>query len=85
MSVYLSLKPFVETLRVYDEPDGYEKRIPYKGILTITHINDRTIYVSGAVGEVDRRAWNEALKLFRERGITTMMYERHGVMKTREI
>jgi len=83
--IYLSIKPFVETLRVYDEPDGYEKRLPYKGILTITYINDTTIYVSGAVGEITRETWDEAIKLLKEKGVKTMMYERHGKMKTREL
>jgi hypothetical protein len=40
------------------------------------------VYLQGAVGTVDRETWSKTLALLRERGVTTVMLERHGQMKT---
>lgn len=83
--IYLSLTPHVSQIRVYDQPDGYEKRIPYIGIMTITHLNDTTVYISGAVGNFDRKAYLQVAELLKENGIDTLLYERHGKFITRQI
>lgn len=80
--IYLTMKPLVSTIRVYDLPDGYDKRMPYLGMMTVTHLTDKTVYLSGAIGTIDRPTRTMALAMLREQGVTTLMLERHGRMKT---
>lgn len=83
--IYLVQTPFVSQLRSYDQPGGYEKRAPYRGILTITHLTDTTIYISAAVGEMTREAWDQGVAMLKAQGIKTIMYERRGKIKTRTL
>ena len=73
------------TIRLYDEPGGYEARRAYKGILQVTYLSDSFAYLHGAVGEIDRAAHAAAMKMLRDRGVTKVMYERRGRMKTIEL
>jgi hypothetical protein len=82
---HLVMSPHVEFIRVYDQPGGYEKRLPYVGILAVTFLTDKIAYLHGAVGRIDRAAHAQALAMLRARGITTLMVERHGRMKTIEL
>jgi len=82
---HLHLSRSVSLLRSYDEPNGYERRIPYKAILTISHLTDTTVYLSAAVGEIDMATWNAAMAMLKEQGVNTVLYERHGRMKTRNL
>lgn len=79
---HLHMTPEVSTIRVYDAPGGYEARRKYQGIITVTHLTDRVVYVHGAVGQVDRATYAQALAMLAELGVTTVMYERRGQMKT---
>ena len=79
---HLHMTPEVSTIRVYDAPGGYEARRPYAGIITVTHLTDRVVYVHGAVGQVDRATYSQALAMLAQLGVTTVMYERRGQMKT---
>lgn len=83
--VHLTITPHVEFIRVYDQPDGYEKRLPYLGILAVTHLTDKVAYLHGAVGKIDRATYTLALGMLRERGIDTVWVERHGRLKTIEL
>ena len=82
---YLHISTQVSTIRVYSAPGGYEARRAYDGIITVTHLTSSTVYVHGAVGKIDRAAYECALNMLRERGITTVMYERRGRMKIIEL
>ena len=79
---HLHMTPEVSTLRVYDAPGGYEQRRPYLGIMTVSHLSDQVVYLHGAVGQIDRATYEAALAMLRERGVTTVQYERRGRMKT---
>jgi hypothetical protein len=79
---HLHMVTTVSTIRVYDAPGGYEARRPYDGIITIDHLTSSTVYVHGAVGKIDRATHARALNMLRELGVTTVMYERRGQMKT---
>ena len=72
-------------IRLYDEAGGYEARRPYRAILQVTHLSDSFAYLHGAVGEIDRAAYASAMNMLRELGVTTVMYERRGRMKTIEL
>lgn len=85
VETHLVMTPHVEFIRVYDQPGGYKKRLPYAGILAVTYLNDKVVYLHGAVGRVDRAVHAQAFELLRARGISTVMVERHGRMKTIEL
>jgi hypothetical protein len=82
---HLHMAREVSTIRVYSAPGGYEARRPYDGIITVSHLTDWFIYVHGAVGKIDRATYEAALNMLRELGVTTVMYERRGRMKTIEL
>jgi hypothetical protein len=79
---HLHMTPQVSTIRVYDAPGGYEARRAYLGIITVDHLTSSTVYVHGAVGKIDRATHARALDMLRELGVTKVMYERRGQMKT---
>jgi hypothetical protein len=80
--IHLTMTPEVSSIRAYDQPGGYENRRPYLAIVTVTHLNDTTVYLHSGVGTVDRETWVKVLDLLRSQGVTTLMMERHGEMKT---
>lgn len=80
--IHLTMAPQTSAIRAYDQPGGYENRLPYLAIVTVTHLTDKVVYLQGAVGKVDRETWEGTLDLLRARGVTTVMLERHGRMKT---
>jgi hypothetical protein len=82
---HLHMTPEVSTIRAYSAPGGYEARRAYDGIITVTHLTSSTVYVHGAVGKIDRAAYECALNMLRELGVTKVMYERRGRMKTIEL
>jgi len=82
---HLHMATAVSTIRVYDGPGGYEARRAYLGIMTVSHLTDSTVYVHGAVGQIDRATYENALNMLSDLGITTVMYERRGRMKTVEL
>jgi hypothetical protein len=82
---HLHMAREVSTIRVYSAPGGYEARRAYDGIITVTHLTNSTVYVHGAVGKIDRATHARALNMLRELGVTTVMYERRGQMKTIEL
>ena len=85
MPVHLEITTEVSSVRAYDGPDGYAKRLPYTAIITISHLTDTTAYLHGAKGDASRAVWVALLDLLRARGIRTVMLERHGKMKTIEL
>ncbi|MDQ2822042.1 MAG: hypothetical protein M3Y65_16880 [Pseudomonadota bacterium] len=80
--IHLHMTPAVSNIRAYDQPNGYENRIPYLGILTVMHLTETTVYLMGAIGTINRETRTKAFDMLRERGITTVIVERHGQMKT---
>jgi hypothetical protein len=79
---HLHMVTTVSTIRAYDAPGGYEARRPYDGIITVDHLTSSTVYVHGAVGKIDRATHARALNMLRELGVTKVMYERRGQIKT---
>lgn len=80
--IHLVMTPATSNIRAYDQPNGYEDRVPYLAILTVMHLTDKVVYLQGTVGKVDRETWDKAFELLRERGVTTVMLERRGRMRT---
>jgi len=80
--IHMKMSTRTSEIRAYDQPGGYEKRLPYLAIVTVTHLTDRIVYLSGAKGLADRETWEKMLDLLRDCGVTTVMLERRGRMKT---
>jgi len=83
--IHLTMTTEASSIRAYDQPDGYEKRLPYLAIVQVKHLTDKIVYLCGAIGVVDRETWKKLLALLGAQGITTVMLERHGQMKTIEL
>lgn len=83
--IHLEITPATSNIRAYNAPDGYEKRRPYLAIVTVCHLTDTIVYLCGAIGTVDRETWEKTLDLLRGQGVTTVMLERHGRMRTIEL
>jgi hypothetical protein len=83
--IHLEMSTRTSEIRAYDQPGGYEQRLPYLAIVTVTHLTDRIVYLSGAKGMADRETWEALLDLLRKSGVTTVMLERRGRMKTIEL
>jgi hypothetical protein len=80
--IHLTMTTEVSTVRAYNVPNGYENRLPYLAIVTVSHLTEKLVYLHGAVGDVDRETWAKLLQMLREKGVETVMLERHGKMKT---
>jgi|GEM_PF-2111867 len=80
--IHLEMSTRTSEIRAYDQLGGYEQRLPYLAIVTVTHLTDRIVYLSSAKGMADRETWEALLDLLRKSGVTTVMLERRGRMKT---
>ena len=83
--IHLEMSTRTSEIRAYDQPGGYEKRLPYLAIVTVTHLTDQVVYLHSAKGIADRETWEKMLDLLRESGVTTVMLERRGRMRTIEL
>lgn len=79
------MSPFISQIRAYSVPDGYANRTPYEAIVTVVHHSDTTVYLCAAVGNINMHTWSVLMGILRSQGVTTVMYERHGKMKTRNL
>jgi len=82
---FLHMSRSVSQVRAYDEPNGYAQRIPYRAIVTVTHLTDTLAYLHAAVGVLKPDDFAALLAMLKEQGITTVQFERHGRMKTRSL
>ena len=83
--IHLEMSTRTSEIRAYDQPGGYAKRLPYLAIVTVTHLTDQVVYLHSAKGIADRETWEKMLSLLRESGVTTVMLERRGRMRTIEL
>ena len=77
----LHAEPIVWTLRLYDEPDGYERRLPYRAVATVSLMGERAL-LSGLHGRFDRSGWRAIEEWLRSRDVTSAAMERHGRIVT---
>lgn len=75
--VHAHAEPLVWTLRIYDEPDGYERRRPYRAVATVS-LFGRRAWISALHGTFDRAAWRAIEAWLRTRGVTSAAMERRG-------
>ena len=72
-------------IRVYDEPNGYTERKPYIASATIDYLTNDTAYLSNLMGSVSRSLMRSVKRHLKKQGVKTLMYERHGKMKTERL
>lgn len=82
---FLVMTPFISTVRLYDDPFGYEQRMRYTAIVTVTHLSDTAVYLSGAHGALSRDTMPKLLAMLKSQGIETVQMERHGKIKTTKL
>ena len=73
----LHAEPIVWTLRLYDEPDGYAQRLPYKAVATVSLMGDRA-WISGLHGHFGRTGWRAINDWLWSRGVRSAEMERRG-------
>lgn len=75
--MHLHAEPLVWTLRLYEGPDGYERRLPYRAVATVSLFGNRA-WISGLHGRIDRAAWRLLNDWLKSQGVTSVAMERHG-------
>jgi len=76
----------ISHIRIFNEGESYEERDPYIGILTLQYLTDEVVYICGAHGvEMNREIYNLCVKALKKQGVTSMVYERHGKIKQKDI
>lgn len=78
---YLHAEPLVWTLRLYDEPDGYVQRLPYRAVATASIMGDRAL-LAGLHGRFDRSGWRAIEEWLRSQGVTSAAMDRRGRIVT---
>ncbi len=80
---FLHMSRSVSEVRAYDRADGYALRLPYRAIVTVKHLGDDLAYLGAAVGTLNPDDFPALLAMLKEQGVKTVMFDRHGRMKTR--
>lgn len=74
-------EPILWTLRLYDEPDGYERRLPYRAVCTV-FVHGRSAEISAMHGIFDRPSWRAIEAWLRAQGVASAAMERRGRLVT---
>ena len=74
-------EPVVYVLRHYEQPDGWEKRVPYDTVLVVHIVGDGQAFVAAMHGEFDTQARRELRSTLRKLGVRRVKAVRHGQMK----
>ena len=72
----ISIKPEISHVRIYEEGLTYENKDPFLFIVTVHHLGDDEVYLSGAQGKVNRTIIKELRKYLGDRGIKTIRFEK---------
>lgn len=76
------VKAETSTVRVFlDENQDYYNKDPYDTVMTIHHLGDDEVYISGLHGIVNRNILKKVFIELAEIGVKTVRFERNG--KTR--
>lgn len=77
----LHVSPVVSQIRVYDKFKSFAKRDKYHLILTVQHLSEREVFISGAIGTTTRKVLRSVLDMLKAQGIETVRYQRgHGMI-----
>ncbi|MCD6674830.1 MAG: hypothetical protein LT106_18510 [Burkholderiaceae bacterium] len=76
--IYLHAEPIGWTLRLYDEPDGFARRVPYQTLVATVTIMGARASIWGLHGRFDRDTRRAIAQWLHEQGVTSAEMERHG-------
>lgn len=80
----LELNRVTSHLRIFiDDNKSTDNRDPYDTIITVQHISDTEVHLTGLKGVMNREILSEIEKFFREQGVTKVTFERHGKPQSR--
>ena len=71
--------------RWYDTEDGYEKKIPFRAICSVTWLGDTHVFIHGMLGKLGKQDMKELFLELQSKGVTHVMAERKGKFVTRDI
>lgn len=77
--MHLHLQPVMFVFRGYRTPDGFEQRRPYDLVGSVFDLGDGRARVFATLGEITRGVVEQLAAQLRDRGIRTVLVERHGV------
>jgi hypothetical protein len=83
--MHIEITPFTSVMRLYDRPDGYKNRLPYRASLIVQWMNSTEVQLSVAMGEIGPQVWTLAMDALRECGIKKVTFERRGQARTYDI
>jgi len=69
------------TLRLYDQPDGYDQRRPFRAVCTV-FVHGRAAEISAMHGTFDRPSRRAIEAWLRTQGVTSAVMERRGRLVT---
>lgn len=83
--MHIEITPFTSVMRLYDSPDGYKKRLPYRASMIVQWMSSTEVQLSVAMGELDTHVWTLAMNALKAYGIKKVTFERRGQARTYEI
>lgn len=75
----LHFEPVMYVVRRFATVDGYDNRDHYDLVFSVFNLGHGRARAFAAHGEIDRASLREAAAGLRERGIHTLLVDRHGV------
>lgn len=80
----LELNRVTSHLRIFiDDTKSVNNRDPYDTIITVQHISDTEVHLSGLKGVMNKEIRKEIVKFFHAQGVTNVTFERHGTKQSR--
>lgn len=81
----IHIKPELSHCRAFDDGSSYENRDEFVCILTIHHIADDEVYLSGLKGNFNRHVWKAIEAELKRLSIKYYCYERRGKKKRKTL
>ena len=79
----IDVDPVTSHLRVFlDDAKCAKNKDPYDSIMTVQHLNNNEVYISGLKGVMSKEIFRAVVSYFFDEGIARVTYERDGIIKT---
>lgn len=76
------IKPETSTIRVWlDDNLDYYNKDPYDTVMTVHHLGDDEVYISGLHGTVNRKVFQKLFDELANMGVKVVRFERKGKSK----
>ena len=81
----LDIEPIICTVRWYDTENGYEQKLPYKAVATLSIMGRDTVFISGMHGSISSEMLRELAIWAKENNIKHVFSSRKGKWKKYDI